>query len=164
MQPSTVWHLIQWLHYLGLSLWIGGIVFFSAIAAPSAHRSMASKAIAGEIVGKMLARFNSVEITCTLLLLVTSVSSFRFIQERKEWLGLMIAVIFLMGAVVLFYAYPLTARLETLKEKIPTLEVLSASNSAKKEFDRLHHLYVRLMSLSLVLGLAVLYGSVILLK
>lgn len=164
MQPSSVWHLIQWLHYLALSLWIGGITFLSIIAAPSAHRSMASKAIAGEIVSKMLARFNSVEITCALLLLVTSLSSFRFIQERKEWLWIMIVVILLMGIIVLFYAYPLTARMETLKEKIPTLDVLSASNAAKMEFDRLHHLYVRLMSLNLVLGLAILYGSVILLK
>ena len=54
--------------------------------------------------------------------------------------------------------------MESLKEKISTLDALSANNAAKIEFGRLHKIYVRLMSLNLLLGLAVLYLSVIILR
>ena len=72
MSAQLVWQFLQWIHYLALSLWVGGIVFLSAIAAPSAHQSMASKAVAGEIVGKMLRRFNNIELSCCFILVVTS--------------------------------------------------------------------------------------------
>ncbi len=163
MLASGIWNFIQWIHYLALSLWIGGITFVS-IAAPAIHHSMASRAVAGQIVGKILKRLNPIEITCALILLATSFSSFHFVHAKEEWLFYLIAVILLMGFLSAFYAFHLTPRLESLKEQIPTLDALSSAHAAKIEFDRLHQIYVKLMTLNLALGLVVLYGSVVVLK
>ena len=163
MPATGVWNFILWLHYLALSLWMGGITFLSAIAAPSTHGSVASRAIAGEIVGRMLKRFNTMELTCALLLLVTSISSFRFVM-RKESLWILIVAILVMGVFTSFYTFHLTPQMDSIKEKNPTLSTLSKDHPAKVEFDKLHHLYVRLMSLNLVIGIAALYGSVVILK
>ena len=164
MPVNGVWHFILWLHYLALSLWIGGITFLCAAAAPAAHTSMASKAVAGEIVGKILHRLNRIELAACLILLGTSFSAFRFIHVYAQGLSFLILLILLMGLLTFFYAFHLTGRMNSLKEKIPTLGALSANHAAKIEFDRLHRIYVRLMSLNLVLGLVVLYGSVVILK
>lgn len=163
MPASGIWHFIQWIHYLALALWIGGITFLSSIA-PIVHNTMASRTVAGEIIGKILKRLNSVEILCCLVLLATSFSSFRFVSGKEQSLWYLIFTIVLMGLLTFFYSFHLTSRLESLKEKIPMLDTLSTNHAAKIEFDRLHRIYVKLMSLNLVLGLGVLYGSVVILK
>lgn len=163
MLAAGIWYFIQWLHYLALALWIGGITFIS-FAAPAAHGSMASRAVAGEIVGKILKRLNTIELFCFFILTTTIVLSFRFVRERPERLTWLLAVLLVMGLLASFYAFYLTPRMESLKEKIPTFDTLSAGNAAKIEFDRLHKIYVQLMTLNLALGLVLLYGSVVILK
>ena len=163
MPAEAVWNFLLWLHYLALALWIGGIVMIAAVAIPSAHRSMASKAVATEVVRTTLKKLNAVEMTCCLLLLVTTVSSFRFLQNQKLAYELIFGVV-LMGMVTIVYAFQLTPRLEHLRETVPTLDALPETNPSRKEFNRLHKMYVRLMSVNLVLGLAVLYGSVVILR
>jgi uncharacterized membrane protein len=163
MPADGVWNFLLWLHYLGLALWIGGIIMITAVAIPAAHRSMASKAVAAEIVRGTLKKLNMVEMTCCLLLLVTTVSSFRFVQQRHLLYELIFGIV-LMGLITIVYAFQLTPQLERLRESTPTLDSLSENHETKKEFLRIHKLYVRLMSVNLVLGLAVLYGSVVILK
>ena len=164
MSASGIWYFIQWLHYLALSLWVGGITFLCAVAAPSVHHSMVSRAVAGQVVAKMLKRLNVIEIACCFLLIVTSVLSFRFIHQKQNGLWYLIVFILSMGLLTAFYSFYLTPKLEAIKEKVPTLDSLSADHPSKVEFNRLHQLYVKLMSLNLVIGLFVLYGSVVVLR
>lgn len=164
MPAQAVWHFIQWLHYLALSVWIGSITFLSAVAAPSVHRSMASRALAGEIVRAMLKRMNTIELTCGLLLIVTTFSALRFVTENRAWLAAIVAVILLMALLTSFYAFQTAPKMEAIKDRTPALQELSANQEDKAEFDRLHKLYVRLMGLNLLLGLCALYGSVVVLK
>ena len=164
MPASGVWNFLMWLHYLAIVLWAGGITFLAGIAAPAIHRSMASRAVAGEIVGTMLRRFNILEIICCLILLVTTLSARNFSLERKSWLWIMALIIVVMGISTSFYSFHLAPRMHALKEKVPTLEALSEGNPVKVEFDHLHKVYVKLMSLNLVLGLTVLYFSVLIFK
>ena len=164
MPASGVWNFLQWVHYLALVLWVGGITFLAGVAAPVIHRSMASRALAGELVGTMLRRFNILEMVCALVLLVTSLSARHFVFERKTWLLAIFIMVLTMGISTCFYSFHLTPRMHALKEKVPTLDALSASNPVKLEFDHLHKVYVKLMSFNMVLGLAVLYGSVVIFK
>ena len=160
ISAESILDFIRWLHYLALSLWIGGIVFLSFIAAPAAHRSMASRTLAGQIVSGMLKRLNVVELVCCSVLLGTGFSSLRFMMDNSKEIFGLIAVIILMGSATLFYTFRLTPQLESIKERVPTLDSLSPENPDKKEFSRLHKLYVRLMSMNLLLGLTALYVSV----
>ena len=164
MPASGVWNFLIWLHYLAIVLWAGGITFLAGIAAPAIHRSMASRAVAGEIVGAMLRRFNVLEIICCLILLVTTSSIRNFILERKSALWILMLMIALMGMITCVYSFKIAPRMQALKEKVPALEALSESNPVKIEFNHLHKVYVKLMSFNLVLGLAVLYTSVVIFK
>lgn len=164
MPTSGVWNLILWIHYLALVLWIGGIIFFAAVTAPVIHHSMISKAIIGDIVSKILKRLNAVELTACLTLLATTFSAFHFSRGHDQPLSYLILAEFTMGLITLFYSYVLAPRMESLREKVPTLDTLSANNAVRIEYERLHKIYVRLMSFNLALGMILLYVSVVLLK
>ncbi len=159
MSAAAVWHLILWVHFLALSLWAGGIFFTSAIGAPAVHKSMASKALAGQIVGRMLKRLNSVELFCCFMLLITSFSAYRFVPEQKDALWKLLAGFILMGLITIYYTFRITPQIEALKERVPALEV---GTPAKAEFDRLHKRYVALIAVNGGLALALLYQSVVL--
>ena len=164
MPESGIWHFIQWLHYLALCLWIGGVTFLAGIVAPVVHHSLGSKALAGEIVGKILKRLNAVELGAWLILMFTTSSAFHFIRGTPLLLGYLLILLTPMGALAGFYIFYLTSRMTSIKQHIPPLEMSTEGHAAKIEFDRLHRLYVKLMSLNLVLGMLVLYVSVVVLK
>jgi hypothetical protein len=116
--------------------------------------------VAGEIVGKMLRRFNTVELACCLVMLSVVGSAFRFGFPARET-ALLISALVLMGILTVTYAYRITPRMEAIKEATPGFYDLSKDHLMRKEFNRLHRSYVRLMSVNLILGLAVLYGSAV---
>jgi uncharacterized membrane protein len=157
-----IWDWIRWVHYLALSLWIGGIIFLSAAVAPSIHSSLAAKAVAGQIVAKTLKRLNTLEIMCCLLLIATLVLSRRFVEAAVP-LNVLLGLVLLMGILACFYAFILTPKMERLR-LTPGFETQTDDQDMKREFRSLHRVYVRLMSLNLVLGTAVLYGSIVLLS
>lgn len=161
---NILWNFIQWLHYLALSLWIGGIVFLSAGVAPSVHSSVASRAVAGQIVGKALKRLNMIELGACAFLIVTCFLAFRFVQNKQGWIWILILLVLLMGAITSFYSFQLAPKMEAIKQSVPTLDTLSAEHPSKVEFNHMHQLYVRLMVVNLILGLVVLYGSVVVFK
>lgn len=160
MSASGVWNFLQTLHYLSISLWVGGIVFLSAVAAPSIHGSVISRALAGQVVRRMLERFNMIEFGACFFLIATSLSALRYVSFKRGCVGLALAAI-LMGLVTSYYALSLGPRMERLKASAPVFETLPETDPARVEFKALHHLYVRLMGLNLVLGLGLLYGSVV---
>ena len=164
MPAEKVWHFIQWCHYLALSLWVGGIALLSGVVAPAVHRSMASRVVAGEIVAKVLRRLNIIEIACCFVLLATSFLSFRFITIQKNILWLMIVMVLLMGGLTGFYSFYLAPQMASIKASVSTLDSLSENHPSKIQFNQMHRLYVILMSLNLILGLVVLYSSVIVLR
>lgn len=160
MPASDVWRFIEWVHYLFLSLWIGGIVSVSVIAAPAIHRSMISKPLAGEIVREMFKRLNQLELLSFFFLIVTTFVSARFVAEdSKVWM--LVLTILTMGLLSSFYTFYLSARLRAVREGADGFESLPPEHSSKKKFGSLHRLYVRLMSLNLILGMTALYGSVV---
>lgn len=157
-----IWDWIRWVHYLALALWIGGIFFLSAAVAPSVHSSMAAKAVAGQIVAKTLKRLNTLEIMCSLLLIATLILSRRFVAASVP-LNVLLGLVLLMGILACFYAFILTPKMERLR-LTPGFETQTDDQDMKREFRSLHRLYTRLMAFNLVLGVVVLYGSIVLLS
>lgn len=114
--------------------------------------------MAGEIVGKVLAKLNRIEIVCFSVLLGTLSSALHFAGYNRETLGLFGAVA-VMGVLTFFYAFQLTPKMRELREGTPGFYDLNPEHPVKKEFGKLHRFYVRLMSMNFLLGLGVFYVS-----
>lgn len=163
MSLNGAWHFILWMHYLGLSLWVGGIICLAGIAIPTVHHNLPSRALAEEITAKILKRLNFLETICCFMLLFTSFMSFRFVHGHQQEIGYLILTIIFMGLLTFYYSFILMPKLEDLKQRMPVLDN-NAGQAAKAEFDRLHQWYVNLVSLNLALALIVLYVSVAVFK
>ena len=163
MSAQTVWNILLWVHYFLLSLWIGGIFFFTAVAAPAIRRSMASKAVAGEIVNKILKRFNLIELICCFTLISFLFSSFRFVPGKNGPVEILMGILTFMGLLTYFYAFRLAPRMESIRQNTPTFHDLSKGHASRQTYERLHRLYVRLVAVNFLLGLGVLYGSIVVL-
>lgn len=163
MEAEPIWHLIQWIHYTALGLWVGGIFFIGAVMAPSVHNSMASRGVAGQIVGNGLRRFNTIEIFLCVLLLSTVVLSHPFVYGKNRFeLACVFLLILWMGVVTCFCRYYFMPKMQAIRENVPTFDATEESQSSeKKRFQTLHSLYTWGMRLNLILGLGVLYGSIV---
>jgi uncharacterized membrane protein len=158
MSPQSAWHLVLWVHFLAIALWTGGIFSVASVAAPAVNRSMASKALAVQILSHMLRRLNFLEFMCFFLLIVTTCSGYRFIPEHTQAVWKILFCILVMGAISVYYTFVLTPKLEILKERIPAL---AQDMPARAEFDRLYRIYVGCLALNEALGLVLLYQSVV---
>lgn len=162
MLAVFIWDWIRWVHYLALSLWIGGIFFFAAAVVPSVHGSMAAKAVAGQIVAQTLKRLNTLEMMCGLLVIATLVLARHFVEAAMP-LNALLAVVLVMVGLTFFYTFALTPKMERLR-LTSGFESQTEDQDMRQEFRSLHRLYTRLMAFNLVLGAVVLYGSIVLLS
>jgi uncharacterized membrane protein len=135
---------------LALILWIGGIVFFSAVVAPSVFTVLTpvegGRHLAGEIVNRSLGTLHWMGLVCGVVFLVASAiieKSFRLKQQ-------LVLAMMLLTAVSQF---GITPRLAAIRAKAPQLEL--ALPAQRAEFDRLHRLSTMAEGAVLLLGLGV---------
>ncbi len=158
MSAQSAWHLILWIHFLSASLWTGGLFFSAVVAAPAIQRSMASRALVTQILSGLFKRLHAVEFVAFSLLLITTLSSYRFIPEQSESVWKILACVILMGLISLTAGLGVTRRLEALQESVPGMAL---DMPGRSEFDRLHRIYVGLLALNQALGIVLIYQSVV---
>ena len=155
--------LSRWLVSLALCLWIGGLAFFGAIAAPAMFRvarAAGQGALAPQMVAAMLARFGVILIACGLILLLGWVVERRAVEfgDRREraWWWAQGAASLLMLGVALYLHTVLMPRIQAMQAP-----VLSGGDaSVRAAFDVAHRSYGSLASLSLYAGLLVLWTQI----
>ncbi len=65
-------HFLKSLMLLALSLWLGGIIFFTAIEAPIILHYVQDRTLGGEIINRSLAELHWLGIVCGLVFLLAS--------------------------------------------------------------------------------------------
>jgi hypothetical protein len=143
-------HVIKWLYLIALIVWVGEVVFFSFVGAPSLFRVF-PPAEAGRAIGAVFPTYYGVGYACGGILLVGSLVFMRRSASGVWWAvnsllsAVMLAATLYAGAVIL-------PRATALRPQIFRTE---APQEVKDEFRRLHGLAVTLNSAVLVCGLAV---------
>lgn len=161
----TLLIVARFLGLLGLGLWLGGLAFFGAMAAPAMFkisRAAGVGELAPQMVGVMLARFNSVMYACGVFLLLAWLveplcGAVRAGASRTLWWiqGLcsiaMLAIAIYLGTVLM----PQLTRLQR-DVRPSTTTATRQANAAKARFDALHTGYSGWAAVTLYLGLAAL--------
>jgi len=133
---------------LALIVWIGGIIFFAFVLAPTLF-SLLSVNQAGNVVSSSLTALHwmgilsaAVFLTCSLLYNLSK-------YARPKPFAVVNVFVMLMLALTLISQFGITSRMRTLRPQI------EASIEARAEFDRLHHWSTRSEGGVLLLGLGV---------
>lgn len=144
---------------LALVLWIGSIVFFGAVVAPTVFAVLPTHDLAGKVVSRSLAHLHRIGIVCGIVFLICSMiyayytrGSAEVFAPRHIAIVAMIALTFLAQDVV-------GAKMLRLRQQIGIIDNVPLNDPQRVEFNRLHVWSTRLEGCILVLGLGVLYGT-----
>ncbi len=148
--------LLRFAHLLALGVWIGSVVFFSFVVAPSLFAALPRDA-AGRAVSAIFPRYYAFGCACGALALLSGLllgalrlAPWRALAAELILLALMIGVVVYAGRVVL----PRASEARQALALAP--EGKAGSTAARERFDLLHRRSVLLNGTVLLLGLAAL--------
>jgi uncharacterized membrane protein len=152
---------------LALLVWVGGMIFFAFVAAPLIFQQPVQELtggthVPGMIVNAILRRFTLWQSVCAVLLLVALAEQARQVHERRGRLLGQFAAAVVMAVILVWCGWIIGSRMQALRAEIGDFNTAPADLPARVEFDALHHRYVALMGLNMVLGLGLFVASVVL--
>src|SRR6185312_7713082 len=146
---DTVKTFLRFVIFFSLTIWVGGIIFFSLAVAPHVFAVLlpvtGGQHLAGEIVARALHALHVMGIACCIIFLAASAAlhgSFRRLQHY---------LVIAMLALTCVSQFMVTPRIETLR-LTPGFDT-----TASASFYRLHQTSVGIEGAVLLLGLAVIW-------
>lgn len=143
---------LRFLMLLALSLWLGGIIFFTAVEAPVILNHVHDKTLGGEIINQSLAKLHWLGIVCGLVFLLASLLRGFFSSENRKLLTLPHFLVVLMLAATAVSQHFILPAIAQLREA-------QANSAAEMQFQHLHNWSVGLEGAVLLLGLVLLYSQ-----
>jgi hypothetical protein len=151
---------LRFLMFLGLAVWIGGILFFGAVVAPTLFSVLPSRQLAGAVVTRSLASLHWIGLGSGVVFAVSSMLYSRFAVGSAAPFAARHLLVYVMIALTLLSQFGIAARMESLRTEMGVIDDVSATDSRRIEFNRLHHWSTRIEIAVLAFGLCALYLSV----
>jgi uncharacterized membrane protein len=145
---STVLRAIE---FLTVGLWLGADVFLSFVVAPGAFSILANRDAAGMMVGYSLGRLHVAGIFLGLVFLVARVARTRDFASLTSAASLCVVLMVVLTAVSQF---TISNRLQSLRQRMGSVQNTPESDPQRVEFDRLHQRSVWCEGGVLLLGFA----------
>lgn len=147
-----IWKTLIW---LALIVWIGGIIFFAFVLAPTVFGVLPTRELAGNVVTRALASLHWMGIISGVVFLLSSIafSHKKFAQARP--FSLINLLVVLMLALTLISQFAITPRMHALRTEMGTIDNVSPNDARRIEFNHLHNWSTRAEGGVLFLGLAV---------
>jgi uncharacterized membrane protein len=138
-------------------VWVGGLIFFAFVLAPTAFQVLPSNHEAGLIVGATLRILNVVGHACGLLFLLATIHPWLKSNPRnRNLLSTQLAAIILMIAATLYVQVSIIPAMERARIAAGgDIDAAAPDNPARLDFERLHPLSEKVEGAALLLGLGV---------
>jgi hypothetical protein len=150
---------LRFLMLLSLVAWIGGLIFFAFVLAPTvfAPGVLPNTHLAGNIVGRALGKLHWMAIFSGFIFLVSSLLYSRITDGTAHVFAMRHVLIVLMLMLTLISQFWIIPRMDTLRATVSDFTTVPVDNPARMEFDTLHAWSTRLEGAILLLGLVVIY-------
>ncbi len=142
---------------LSLVVWVGGLLFFAFVLAPTAFQVLPSTHMAGNVVGRALSKLHWIAIASGIIFLLSSLLYSRITDGTAHVFAVRHVLICLMLALTLFSQFWIIPRMDTLRAQVGDFAAVPLTNPARVQFDSLHVWSTRVESLVLLMGLVVVY-------
>ena len=149
--------LVRYLMLLSLVIWVGGLIFFSFVLAPTVFAVLPTRQLAGSVVSRSLGIMHWMAITCGVVFAVTSMIDSRIVNGVAEPFALRNLFIYAMIILTLVGMFGIAPRMLALREQMNPIDEVPHDDARRVEFNRLHHWSTGVEGSVLVLGLALLY-------
>jgi len=140
---------------LTLIVWIGGIIFFAFVEAPTLFTVLPTTKMAGDVVSSSLTKLHWMGLVSGGIFLIASLLyNWQKYLQLRPFMAIHILVV-LMLVLTAYSHFSITPRMRDLRAEMQTVENLSFSDSRRLEFDRLHEWSTRAEGGVLICGLVV---------
>jgi uncharacterized membrane protein len=142
---------------LSLVAWIGGLLFFAFVLAPTAFQVLPNTHLAGNVVGRALGKLHWIAIICGLVFLISSLLYSRLAEGTAHVFAVRHVLICLMLGLTLLSQFWIIPRMDTLRASVSDFATVPLDDPARAQFDALHVWSTRVEGAVLLLGLVVVY-------
>jgi uncharacterized membrane protein len=148
---------LRYLMLLSLIVWLGGMIFFAFVLAPTAFSVLPSRHLAGTVVGRSLGTLHWMGIVSGIVFLASSILYGRLTKGTAHVFAARHVLICMMLALTLISQFGIIPRMDTLRASIGEIDAGPPNNPARMQFDALHGWSTRIESGVFLLGLVVVY-------
>jgi uncharacterized membrane protein len=149
--------VLQALRLLAIIVWVGGLIFFAFVLAPTAFHVLPTQHEAGTVVGATLHVLNEIGHICGFVFVFASLPLwYRMSPRSRRLLMVEIPLIVLMVIATMYVQSGIIPAME--RDRVAAggaIDNVPPANPARAEFDRLHSLSEKVEGSALFLGLAV---------
>ena len=145
---------------LSLVCWIGGLIFFAFVLAPTAFSIPAvlpNTHLAGNVVGKALGKLHWIAIFSGIVYLASSLIYSRMTDGTVHVFAMRHVLLCLMLALTLISQFGIIPRMDVLRASLGEVSAAPIDSPARVQFDALHVWSTRVEGAVLLLGLVVVY-------
>ena len=148
---------LRFLMLLSLVVWIGGLIFFAFVLAPTAFQVLPNTHLAGNVVGRALNKLHWIAIISGFLFLISSLLYSYRAQGTAHVFAMRHMLICLMLVLTLFSQFWIMPRMDTLRAQVGDFASVPLTDPARVQFDALHVWSTRVESAVLLFGLVAVY-------
>jgi uncharacterized membrane protein len=149
---------LRFLMLLSLVCWIGGLIFFAFVLAPTAFSVLPTTHLAGNVVGRALGKLHWIAIISGIVYLVSSLLYSRLTDGTAHVFAARHLLLCLMLALTLISQFGIIPRMDTLRASLgEEVRSVAIDNPVRMQFDALHIWSTRVEGAVLLLGLVVVY-------
>ena len=151
---------LRFLMLLSLVVWIGGLIFFVSVLAPTAFNIPAvlpNTHLAGNVVRIALSKLHWIAIGSGIVYLISSLLYSRITDGAAHVFAARHVLLCLMLALTLVSQFGIMPRMDTLRASLGEVSSVPLDNPQRIQFDALHVWSTRAEGAVLLLGLVVVY-------
>ncbi len=148
--------ILRFLMLLSLVVWLGGLIFFSFVVAPSLFSILPSRHLAGTVVTRALASLHWMGVVSGVVFAVCSMVYTNATQGSPEPLAARHIIVYLMLALTIASQFGISPKMHALRAAMVKVDDVPQDDPRRVEFNRLHAWSTRLEGGVFLAGLVLL--------
>jgi len=151
--------VVRFLMLLSLVAWVGGIVFFAFVLAPTVFHPgiLTIRQAAGAVVSRSLGILHWIGLVCGVVFVVTSIIDAQVVNGVAAPFAARNLLVYAMIVLTLISMLGISTRMLVLRNQMVFIDNVPHDDARRVEFNRLHLWSTRLETTVLLLGLAVIF-------
>ena len=148
---------LRYLMLLSLIVWLGGLIFFSFVVAPTAFTVLPTRHLAGSVVSRSLNALHWMGLISGLVFLITSLLNFRYTIGSAHPFAARHLLVVIMLVLTCVSQFGISPRMASLRASVGEIDNVPLNDPARVQFNDLHHWSTRLEGGVFLLGLVLAY-------
>ncbi len=149
--------ILRFLMLLSLVVWLGGLIFFAAVVAPTVFKVLPTHELAGTVVTRALASLHWMGLVSGVVFAVCSMMYANATHGSPEPLAPRHILVYLMLALTVASQFGISPKMHALRTAMVKVDDVPQDDPRRVEFNRLHAWSTRLEGGVFFAGLVLLF-------